>query len=141
MQDISFTEIAKRIADLKLPQFDLVIGIAEGGLVPSGMIAYKLGIELNIIRISFRDGANTPLYNQPRLFSNIKKIKNKKILIVDDVSVTGKTLEKAKETLEGNNIKTLTLKGKADYVLFPEITDCVKWPWKVYPEASEIDSS
>jgi len=120
-----------------LPHFDLVIGIAEGGLVPSGMIAYKLGIELNVIRISFRDAANTPLYDQPRLYSEIMKIKNKKILIVDDVSVSGKTLEKAKEALKGNDVKTLTLKGKADYVLFPEISDCVKWPWKIYPAASE----
>lgn len=138
MQDISFTEIAGRISDLKLPHFDLVVGIAEGGLVPSGMIAYKLGIELNVIRISFRDAANTPLYDHPRLFSETKKIKNKKILIVDDVSVTGKTLEKAKEVLAGNDVKTLTLKGKADYVLFPEISDCVKWPWKIYPVASDI---
>jgi hypoxanthine phosphoribosyltransferase len=130
MQDLSFDEIAKRIKALSLPHFDLVVGIADGGLVPAGIIAYKLEADLNIIKISFRDEANTPLYDQPVILSGIREIKNKKVLIVDDVSVTGKTLEKARQLYPGNEIKTLTLKGKADYVMFPEVSDCVNWPWK-----------
>ena len=137
MQDISFKEIVERINKLKLPQFDLVVGIAEGGQVPAGIIAYKLGVELKVIRISFRDAANTPLYDNPKILSDIKDIKDRRILLVDDVSVSGKTLETAKEALKENDIKTLTLKGKADYVIFPEISDCVKWPWKVYSDKSE----
>lgn len=54
----------------------------------------------------------------------------KRILLVDDVSVSGKTLQTAKELLSGHIVTTFTLKGKADLVLFPEIGDCVKWPWK-----------
>ncbi len=138
MQDISFGEITERIVNLRLPEFDLVVGIAEGGLVPAGIIAYKLGIELKVIRINFRDISNAPLYDQPKVISDIKDVKDKKILLVDDVSVSGKTLEKAKEMLSGNEVHTLTLKGKADYVLFPEIRDCVKWPWKIYSEDSEV---
>lgn len=130
MQDLSFGEIAKRIRTFSLPRFDLVIGIADGGLVPAGLIAYKLEADLNIIKISFRDESNNPLYDQPVILSGVKKIKNKKVLIVDDVSVTGKTLEKARQLYPGNEIKTLALKGKADYVLFPEISDCINWPWK-----------
>jgi uncharacterized protein len=138
MQDISFTDIAARIQKLKLPESDLVIGIAEGGQVPAGIVAYKLGVELKIMRITFRDISNTPIYDRPKILSNIEGIKDKRILLVDDVSVSGKTLETAKEALAGNDIITLTLKGKADYVLFPEVKDCVKWPWKVYSDDSEV---
>jgi hypoxanthine phosphoribosyltransferase len=59
-------------------------------------------------------------------------------LVVDDVSVSGKTLEKARQLLAGNEVKTLTLKGNADYVIFPEIRDCVKWPWKIYTDKAKI---
>ncbi len=138
MQDVSFMEIARRITDLQLPEFDLVIGIAEGGQVPAGLAAYKLGKELKVMRISYRDIANAPLYDQPKILSDINDVKGKRILLVDDVSVSGKTLEAAKRALAGNEVKTLTLKGKADYVLFPEIRECVRWPWKVYSGNSEV---
>jgi hypothetical protein len=39
-------------------------------------------------------------------------------------------MNEAREQLKGYDVKTLAMKGKADYVLFPEIKDCVKWPWK-----------
>jgi hypoxanthine phosphoribosyltransferase len=55
-----------------------------------------------------------------------------KVLLVDDVSVTGKTLDFAKQLLHLNDIKTFVLKGKnADIVLFPEIKECVNWPWNM----------
>jgi hypothetical protein len=39
-------------------------------------------------------------------------------------------METARNLLKGYGVKTLAMKGKADYVLFPEVKDCVKWPWK-----------
>jgi hypoxanthine phosphoribosyltransferase len=131
MQDLAFSQITERLKSFNLPHFDLIIGIAEGGVVPASLLAYKMGVELHIIKINFRDEKNTPRYEQPLIYGDIKEIRNKKILIVDDVSATGKTLEKAKEAFTGNDIRTLTLKGKADYVLFPEISNCVNWPWKL----------
>jgi hypoxanthine phosphoribosyltransferase len=50
--------------------------------------------------------------------------------VVDDVSVTGQTLELAKKKLRSSTVKTFVLRGKADHVLFPKIKECVKWPWK-----------
>jgi hypoxanthine phosphoribosyltransferase len=137
MQDLAFSQITERLKNFILPHFDLIVGIAEGGIIPASLLAYKLGVELSIIKINYRDKKNTPLYEQPIIFGDIKEIRNKKILIVDDVSVTGKTLEKAKEAFAGNDIQTFTLKGKADYVLFPEISDCVNWPWKTTNKLAE----
>jgi hypoxanthine phosphoribosyltransferase len=130
MRDLSYKEISKRISDVNLPYFDLVIGIAEGGTVPASLIAYKLGIDLKLIKINYRDVQNKPIYNEPVVLSQ-EIITDKKVLLVDDVSVSGKTLEAAIKILQGNSITTLTLKGKADYVLFPEISECVNWPWKL----------
>ena len=137
MRDLSFTEISKRIGDLNLPYFDLVIGIADGGTVPASLVAYQLGIELNLIKINYRDVQNNPIYDEPVILSQ-ENITNKKVLLVDDVSVSGKTLEAAIKILQGNSITTLTLKGKADYVLFPEISECVNWPWKLPPNKQAV---
>ena len=137
MRDLSFKEISKRIGDLNLPYFDLVIGIADGGTVPASLVAYQLGIELKLIKINYRDVQNNPIYDEPVILSQ-ENITNKKVLLVDDVSVSGKTLEAAIKILQGNSITTLTLKGKADYVLFPEISECVNWPWKLPPNKQAV---
>ncbi len=132
MVDLSFIEIGDRINKLNIPNFDFVIGIATGGIVPASLIAYKLGVELKTIKINYRDEENHPRYENPKLLDDKSiKISGKKILIVDDVSVSGKTLESAKNIFHGNDITTLVLKGKADIVLFPEIASCVNWPWKI----------
>ena len=133
MSDLPFKEISKRINKLTLPYFDLVIGIADGGTVPSSLIACKLGVDLKIIKINYRDDQNKPIYDEPVILSQVK-ISGKKVLLVDDVSVSGKTFEAAIKLLQGNSITTLTLKGEADYVLFPEISECVSWPWKLQPK-------
>lgn len=48
-----------------------------------------------------------------------------------DVSVSGTTFKAARELLIGASITTLACKGKADFVLFPEISACVNRPWSL----------
>lgn len=131
MVDISYLEIAESISKFPFPEIDLVVGIAEGGLVPAALAAYRTGVELKVIKINYRDENNSPRYEEPQLFSQAPSdLNGKTILLVDDVSVTGKTLDRAKSLLPGCNIITFALKGKADLVLFNGIKDCVNWPWK-----------
>ena len=52
-----------------------------------------------------------------------------KILLVDDVGVSGETLKLAGEHLKNFEITTMVMKGSGDIVLFPEISTCVNWPW------------
>ncbi len=130
MKILTFGQISERLNSFNLPNADVVVGIAEGGLVPASLVAFKIGAELKTIKINYRDETNTPIRTEPALLSDSLEFKSKKILLIDDVSVTGKTLDKAKELFPGNEIITLTFKGKADYVLFPEINECVSWPWK-----------
>jgi uncharacterized protein len=132
MIPITFKMISRRLREMVLPETDLVIGIGTGGIVPASLVAFHLQAELRIIVLNYRDEQNNPRTENPEIIhlpDNLD-MNNKKILLVDDVSVSGKTMQKGLELLSGFNVKTLTLKGKADYVLFPEIKDCVKWPWK-----------
>lgn len=131
MVPLSFKEITGRLKRLDLPKFDLVIGIGSGGIPPASFVAFYLDAELQVMTLNYRDEANTPRYDSPKLLHKPEwDLKGKKILLVDDVSVSGKTMNAALKQLEGYTVETLAMKGKADYVLFPEVKDCVKWPWK-----------
>lgn len=131
MVPLSFKEIAERLKTLKLPETDVVIGIGSGGVPAATMVAYHLNAELQVITLNYRDEQNNPRYESPKVLHKPElSLENKRILLVDDVSVSGKTMNAALELLPGLNVKTLAMKGKADFVLFPEIKDCVKWPWK-----------
>jgi len=130
MVPLSFREIADRLKKTDLPETDLVIGIGSGGIVPASVVAFHLHAELRVMVLNYRDEMNNPRYEAPRVLKNPPmELEGKRILLVDDVSVTGKTMNKALEQLKGLNVKTLAMKGKADYVLFPEIKACVNWPW------------
>lgn len=131
MVPLSFREISERLKKTDLPEIDLVIGIGSGGIVPAGFVAFHLNAELQVITLNYRDEQNNPRYDEPRILQKPEwQLEGKRILLIDDVSVSGKTINTALELLKGYNVKTMAMKGKADYVLFPEIKDCVKWPWK-----------
>lgn len=130
MVDLSFKEFSERFKKIHLPQVDLVIGIARGGVVPASLAAFVLGVDLKIVSINYRDDSNSPQRDEPALLKDFQGIHSKNILLVDDVSVSGKTMDFAKTLLLGNNVTTLVMKGKGDIVLFPDIKDCVNWPWK-----------
>lgn len=131
MVPLSFREITDRLKQIQLPETDVVIGIGSGGIPPATMVAFHLNAELQVMVLNYRDEKNTPRYEEPKVLAKPEwKLEGKRILLVDDVSVSGKTLQAALEQLKGLNVKTLAMKGKADFVLFPEIKDCVKWPWK-----------
>lgn len=132
MVPLSFKEIAARLKSMDLPEIDLVIGIGSGGFVPAGFVAFHLNADLQVISMNYRDEKNNPRYEEPVLLQKPEwNLEGKRILLVDDVSVSGKTMNAALKLLDGFDVKTLAMKGKADFVLFPEIKDCVKWPWKL----------
>ncbi len=131
MVKLSFKQISKRLKEMDLPETDVVIGIGSGGIPPATFIAFHLNAELMVMAMNYRDEQNNPIYKSPVVLKKPEgDLTNKRILLVDDVSVSGKTMNAALEFLKGYNVKTLAMKGIADFVLFPEIKDCVKWPWK-----------
>jgi hypoxanthine phosphoribosyltransferase len=128
---LSMEDIMNRLKSFSFPEVDLVVGITTGASFPAQKIAAFLNLPVHYIQINFRFPDNTPKYTNPKLIkmANIPSHYSK-LLLVDDVSVTGKTLKCAVENLQDFTVYTFVLKGKADYVLFPEINTCVEWPWK-----------
>jgi adenine/guanine phosphoribosyltransferase-like PRPP-binding protein len=128
--DLSFMEIAQRLKTMEFPEIDGVVGIANGGTVPASLVAYQMDRPLSMIRLNYRDEDNAPLYESPQVLE-APSIDGalKRVLLVDDVSVSGATLAKARELLSDRTVATLVITGEADYVVFPEVGDCVNWPW------------
>ena len=126
------TEIINGIKKLNLKnKFDLVIGISRGGIVPAAIISLYLGLPLEIIKLNFRDDSQKPKFSAPRLLSSIDfDFEGKRVLLVDDRSNSGATLETAKKLLsKAESVKTLVINGTADYSLFEE--DCFRMPWEI----------
>lgn len=127
---LSFQEIARAIRGVEAGSFDLVVGIGGGGAVPAALAAYRLGLALHMLWYNYRDEDNRPRYARPQLRpSGDLPAGARHVLLVDDVSVTGRTLEAARRHLAPVAATTMVLKGTADIVLFPEISSCVAWPW------------
>lgn len=137
--DISFQTVSQAIRAFPLPEVDLVLGVGRGGVVPASMLAHQLQCDLKIVQVSHRNDDNYPIHEIPVFVNEFAPDfgSNTRILLVDDVSVTGKTLAVVKSKLERFEVKTFVLKGKADFVLFPDIKNCVNWPWKILNYANE----
>ena len=128
---LSMDEIMDRLQSFSFPEVDLVVGITSGATFPAKKIADMLNLPVRYIQINFRLPDNTPKYENPQLIKmDTIPSHYTRLLLVDDVSVSGKTLKCAVENLQNFTVYTFVLKGKADYILFPEINTCVDWPWK-----------
>ena len=126
----SFEEIAEKFRNIRFKEeFDLIVAIANGGVIPAAILNQRLGLDLQLLKINFRDTGQRPLYETPQLISPVDfEIKEKRILLVEDRVKTGATLEYAKKLLsEAKLVKTFAVNGKADYALYNE--SCFRFPW------------
>lgn len=128
----SFEEVLERVQGIEIAEtFDIVVAIANGGIIPAAMINQRLGCEFYLLKLNLRDAMQNKLYDKPKLLAEIDfDFKGKRILLVDDRVKTGTTLEFAKELLsEAKLVKTLAVNGIADYCLYNE--SCFRFPWIV----------
>jgi len=123
-------EILNKIKDFQFSEkFDLVVAIGRGGVVPGYLISQKLGLDLEILGIKFRNDQNEIIFEEPQIVGKINsEFSGKNIILVDDVSRTGKTFALAKKYLnDAGVVKTLAINGLADYSIYNE--ECFKFPW------------
>jgi uncharacterized protein len=116
---------------------DLIVGVCRGGLVPARILSdLTETASIATIEIKYYTGiAQTA--NAPELKAGIaQSLEGKKVLLVDDIADTGKSLKLAKEHLEAQgakDVKVATLYMKAQSVTVPDFYEKVTCSWIVFP--------
>jgi hypoxanthine phosphoribosyltransferase len=141
----SFAEVLERFRTIVIDEpFDLIVAIANGGIVPAGILAQRLygggnangglcegkgGIEVRLLRINLRDENQRPRYDSPRLIAPIDfEFAGRRVLLVDDRIKSGSTIRLARELLkDAAVVRTFAVNGTADYALYDE--ECFRFPW------------
>lgn len=92
-------------------QPDIIISLARSGLIPAALISYCIGNkQLYTIKADFSktqsSGKNQDLRSRPVLSQRIKRtLKGLKILVVDEMTVSGETLKLVSEYLKTKHPK------------------------------------
>lgn len=126
----SFEEVLQKFREVTFHEtFDMIVAIANGGIIPAAIINQRLNIEIQLLKINLRDPEQKPKYDSPKLIAPVDfDYKGKSILLVEDRIKTGSTLRYAIDILhDAGQIKTFAVNGKADYSLYDG--PCFKFPW------------
>lgn len=118
---------------------DLVIGLLWGGAIPTRIIMDMANIDrkkVAFIETKYYDG--TKKRESVEILGDLRDlwIKDKKILIIDDIYDTGKTIKVLKKKLDcPKSVKTATLvcKGKQPKGSYNALTIPDKSTWVVFP--------
>ncbi len=130
MNSKTWAEVETALQDFHFPeQFDLIVAIANGGIIPAALLNQRMLIPIELLKLSFRDPTQKPMFDAPKLVAPLTfDPTGKNILLVEDRVKTGATLEMAKSLLpSAKSVKTFAVNGKADYSLFDEV--CFRFPW------------
>ena len=116
---------------------DYLVGIAVGGLIPLALLAEALEIK-NIATISVNSYNGTKRGRLHVGYLPKIDLKNKKILLVDEIAETGETLKQVLKILIGRyrvgEIKTATLAiNKAKCKFLPNFFAFENNKWIVFP--------
>jgi hypoxanthine phosphoribosyltransferase len=134
--------VAQRVVDSGYRP-DMVIAIARGGLIPAGAIAYALGIKaagtLNVEFYSdIEETLADPVVLAPLLDTDA--VVGKKLLVVDDVADSGRTLHLVLGLLRKHtpDVRSAVLYTKPRTIVQPDYswreTDLwINFPWSTHP--------
>ncbi len=116
---------------------DIIVAIARGGLVPARILTDLLEIpELGFIQIEFYTDINQTS-KEPTLKQTLTaQITHKKVLLVDDIADSGRSLKLAKTLLQqlgAEEIKTATLYRKPQSTVTPDFYEKQTTNWVVFP--------
>lgn len=143
-------DIARDIlADGFVPE--VVVAIARGGLLPGGAIAYGLGVKnCGAINVEFYTGVGTvldaPTVLPPEL--DMSYLDGRRVLLVDDVADSGRTLALAVELLQdrGAEVRSAVIYTKPTTIMQPDYSyaDTSLWidfPWSFRGSVIEEDTT
>jgi hypoxanthine phosphoribosyltransferase len=135
-------ELAQQIADSGF-RADIVVAIARGGLLPAGALAYALGTKaagtLNVeFYTDIEETLPDPVVLEPLL--DTSAVTGKRLLVVDDVADSGRTLALVMEMLRefAPEARSAVLYTKPRTVIQPdwswrETDRWITFPWSALP--------
>ncbi|MDP2278208.1 MAG: phosphoribosyltransferase, partial [Nitrospirota bacterium] len=118
---------------------DMVVAIGRGGYVPARILCdYLLIRDLTSIKVEHWGSAATETEKAVIKFRLCTDIKDKSVLLVDDITDTGDTLRVSLKYLKDfgpKTIKTAVLIHKTCSVIVPDyfISKIIKWRWVIFP--------
>ena len=139
---------------------DLIIAIARGGLIPAGAIGYAIGIKaMGAINVEFYTDVGRTL-DEPTILPPLmdaSELPGKRVLVVDDVADSGKTLRMVMEMLSHQDLdlggRTVTVDARSAVIyrkprsiVEPDYwwrtTDrWINFPWSVLPVITPASAS
>lgn len=121
---------------------EVIIGVARGGMIPAGALTYALGVKLtDAINVEFyTDVAQTlpdPILLAPML--DIESIRGRRLLVVDDVVDSGRTLALVLKLLRGfgADVRSAVIYAKPTTVVEPDFVWKRTDKWIVFPWSAE----
>ena len=131
---------------------DLIIAIARGGLIPAGAIGYAIGIKaMGAMNVEFYTGIGETL-EEPIILPPLmdaSELPGKKVLVVDDVADSGKTLKLVMDLLRSQGLelgdetvpvdaRSAVIYRKPRSIFAPdycwkETDKWINFPWSVQP--------
>ena len=123
---------------------DVIVALSRGGLVPARLISDHLGISLIFVlglKLYQKIGQKT---DSPKITQDLNSdLSGKKVLLVDDVSDSGKSLSFAKDYLlkkGASNVRCATLHYKPGSKFKPDYFVHTTHLWICYPwEVNEVE--
>ena len=126
---------------------EIIISIARGGMIPGGAITYALGVKLSdCINVEFYTDVETTLPDPVLLapLLDVDAIRGKKLLVVDDVADSGRTLSLVIELLKSfdTDARSAVLYAKPSSVVDPDYVwkrtaQWIIFPWSALPPVSK----
>jgi len=135
-------ELAQQIADSGF-ETDIVVAIARGGMLLAGSLAYALGVKsCGALNVEFYTGVGErlkdPVVLPPML--DEQSLVGKRVLLVDDVSDSGRTLDMVMQLLKagGADVRSIVLYTKPGTLHEPDYTWrrtplWITFPWSALP--------
>jgi hypoxanthine phosphoribosyltransferase len=116
---------------------DVIVGVTRGGWVPARVLSDLLGVpDFATVRVEFYLGV-AETRNEPVLIQGVSAaVTGKKVLIVDDVADTGKSLQLAREHVlqqGATEVRIATVYRKPWSVIKPDYYETETSCWVVFP--------
>jgi hypoxanthine phosphoribosyltransferase/molybdopterin converting factor small subunit len=132
--------VAVLAAQVRGVAYDAMLAITRGGMVPAGMLAYRLGIrDILVAAVAYYDDTGTPGPEPAFLqFPDDRLLQGRRILIVDEVWDSGATIHAVTERVRraGGIATTAVLHYKPSHSVVPATPNhfvVATDRWVVYP--------